>query len=258
VLSAEIARRDLGPIPRPGYAYGVDPRRPEYYSLRESRYDALADDIDAWAALAAAAGRKLTMLDVGLSEGLLFRHLEVRPHCAAIEISGTDIKSERIYRPERYASVAIDDLRLGNPNTPSDAFDVVVCEQVLEHLPKIDAAIAGLARIAKPGGRVSLGVPIFPPPLAAVRSAWVRVSLRLRPDKEWTHIQTFSQRSFLRQVARHSPLRLIEVRGFRVVSGGPLRPLENRRWWWRFNRRLGALFPWACVEIQAIFEKPAA
>ena len=46
------------------------------------------------------------------------------------------------------------------------------------------------------------------------------------------------------------------MRGFRVISGGPLRALEHHRWWWRFNRRLGALAPWACVEIQAIFEKP--
>ncbi len=43
-------------FPRAGHAYGVDPRRAEYYSLREARYDALADDIDAWAAEAAGAG----------------------------------------------------------------------------------------------------------------------------------------------------------------------------------------------------------
>jgi hypothetical protein len=84
----------------------------------------------------------------------------------------------------------------------------------------------------------------------------VKASLAWRPNKQWSHIQTFSQRSFLRQIRRHLGLELVEVRGFRVISGGPLRPLEHHRWWWRFNRRLGALAPWACVEIQAIFEKP--
>ena len=134
----------------------------------------------------------------------------------------------------------------------------MVCEQVLEHLPRIDLAIAALERMAKPGGKVCVGVPIFIPPFAFVRNAWVRASLVLDPQKHWSHIQTFSQRSFLRQLRRHSHLRLIETRGFRVVSGGLLRPLENYRWWWRFNRRLGALAPWACIEIQAILEKPYA
>ncbi len=241
-------------FPRPGHAYGVDPRRQEYYSLRQARYDAVADDIDAWAA--AAVGRKLKVIDVGCSTGLLFLHLEPRPHCSAVEISGVDLKLQPMYRPERYGPVAVDDLTLGIPNTPSDAFDVVVCEQVLEHLPRVDLAIAGLERVAKPAGKVCIGVPIFLPPLAALRAAWVRASLRWRPHKKWSHIQTFSQRSFLRQIHRHSRLRLREIRGFRIVSGGPLRPLEHYRWWWRFNRRLGALAPWACIEIQAVFEKP--
>jgi hypothetical protein len=45
------------------------------------------------------------------------------------------------------------------------------------------------------------------------------------------------------------------VRGFRIISGGLLRPLENYRWWWRFNRRLGARLPAACIEAQIIARK---
>ena len=37
-------------FPNPNHAFGVDPRRREYYSLRQARYDALAHDIDAMAA----------------------------------------------------------------------------------------------------------------------------------------------------------------------------------------------------------------
>jgi 2-polyprenyl-3-methyl-5-hydroxy-6-metoxy-1,4-benzoquinol methylase len=239
-------------------AFGVDPRREEFYSLRQARYDALADDIDAWAAEAAVHGRRLKVLDVGSSCGILFRHLEPRPHSHNIEIAATDIKNERLYREDRYVSHVIDDLMGGNIATPSDAFDVVVCEQVLEHLPRIDLAIAALERMAKPGGKVCVGAPIFIAPAASLRNLWVGASLKWRPEKTWTHVQTFSRGSFLRQLRRYSHLRPIGTRGFRIVSGGLLRPLENYRWWWRFNRRLGALAPWACVEIQVILEKPAA
>jgi SAM-dependent methyltransferase len=242
----------------PRHAYGVDPHRPEFYSLREARYDAIADDIDRWAGEAEAAGHKLRLIDVGCTTGRLFRFLEPRVHCGEIAISGTDIVAHPIYRRERYESFWIDDLAFGNPKTTSDAFDVVVCEQVLEHLPSVGPAIAGLERIARPGGKVCIGVPIFIPPFAFARDAWVQASLRWRPQKRWSHIQTFSQRSFLRQIRRHSRLRLLEIRGFRIISGGPLRPLEHYRWWWRVNRRLGAAIPWACIEVQAIFEKPRA
>jgi 2-polyprenyl-3-methyl-5-hydroxy-6-metoxy-1,4-benzoquinol methylase len=218
----------------------------------------LADDVDGGSAAAAAEGRKLKIIDVGCTSGILLRHLEPRPHFDNIEISATDIKREPLYRSERYVSYVMDDLMAGNPNTPSNAFDVVVCEQVLEHLPRIDLAIAALERMAKPGGKVSVGVPIFVAPAPSVRNFWIWASLKWRPEKTWSHIQTFSQGSFLRQLRRYSHLRPIETRGFRIVSGGLLRPLENHRWWWRFNRRLGALAPWACVEIQVTLEKPAA
>jgi len=244
-------------FPKSNHAFGVDPRRPEFYSLRQARYDALADDIDALAAKAALDGRTLKVIDVGCSDGTLLRHLEPRPHFDAIEFHGADFKPHALYRPERYASYVIDDLMAGNPKSASNAFDVVSCEQVLEHIADISKAIPALERIAKPGGLVSIGVPIFPPPLAAARRAYVQASLKLRPTKTWSHIQTFSLRSILRQVRTTTHLQLVEARGFRVVSGGILRTLENRRDWYDFNRRLGRAAPWACVEAQALFLKPA-
>ncbi|MGH7099377.1 MAG: hypothetical protein ACREE4_17175, partial [Stellaceae bacterium] len=48
---------------RPGQAFGIDPSRPHFYSLRQSRYQAVAADLDRWAA--AAEGGTLSILDVG-------------------------------------------------------------------------------------------------------------------------------------------------------------------------------------------------
>ena len=42
---------------------------------------------------------------------------------------------------------------------PDDAFDVVVCSEVLEHLWADDRAIAELFRVLKPGGRMAVTVP---------------------------------------------------------------------------------------------------
>jgi hypothetical protein len=46
------------------------------------------------------------------------------------------------------------------------------------------------------------------------------------------------------------------ARGFRTVSGGILRPLEDRRDARAFNRWLGARFSAACVEVRIVLEKP--
>ena len=40
-----------------------------------------------------------------------------------------------------------------------NSFDVVICSEVLEHLPDVDAALDEITRIVKPGGRFALSVP---------------------------------------------------------------------------------------------------
>jgi SAM-dependent methyltransferase len=44
-----------------------------------------------------------------------------------------------------------------------DSFDVVICSEVLEHLPDVDAALSEIARITKPGGKFACSVPRYWP-----------------------------------------------------------------------------------------------
>ena len=240
-----------------GMAFGVDPRRREYYSLRQARYDALATDVSTLAAMAAEEGRELSVLEIGCSGGSLLRHLEARPEFAHVALSGTNLDTRDIHRPESYRELLIGDLMLGYPQIPSGQYDVVICEQVLEHLPRLELAIATIGRLVKPGGHAFVGVPIFPPPLHLARRYLVPLLDRATGlRKQRSHVQAFSMASFLREMRRHSGLVVRGVRGLRIVSGGLLRPLENHYWWWRLNRRLGALVPALCIEVQAILQKP--
>lgn len=244
--------------PKPDHAFGVDSHRRQFYSLRQSRYDALAEDISHWAGAASRAGKSLTVLDVGCGSGTLLRHLEAKPHFDNILLSATDLRDLDVYKRHVYQQFFIGDLLTGYPEIPSDRYDVVVCEQVFEHLPRLDPAIRTVERVLKRGGRLVVGVPIFLPPLDLMRKRLVPILDRVvgrRSSRD--HAQAFSLRSFLGSMEAHSTVKLLTVRGFRIVSGGLLRPLENYRWWWRLNRRLGELLPAACVEVQAIFEKQA-
>jgi SAM-dependent methyltransferase len=240
-----------------GLAFGVDPSRPERYSLRQARYAALAEDISDWAGAAARRGETLALLDVGCGWGPLLRHLDTKPHFDNIAMSAADVSDTALYRKDLYREYFIGDLTRGYPEIPSARYDVVVCEQVLEHLEALDMAISTLVRLVRPGGILVIGVPIFLPPLHLARKHLVpSLPRRWRPDDS-THQQAFSLASFRRELRNQPSLTIETVRGFRVISGGLLRRLENYRWWWRFNRRLGDLVPAACIEVQIIARKAA-
>src|SRR5438445_6864101 len=64
----------------PRHAFDIDPKRPQRYRLRLSRYMVLAQDISDWAGEAARAGRALSVLDVGCGWGPLLSQLESEPH----------------------------------------------------------------------------------------------------------------------------------------------------------------------------------
>lgn len=244
--------------PKPGLAYGIDDTRPQLYSLRQSRYQALAEDNNALAEAAAREGRRLRLLDIGVFKGISKRYLDAWPGAANIDFHGADIDFSYLPEPEKWAALHRGDFLAGYPDIPDNSFDVVICEQVLEHLHELGTPIRTLERLLWPGGTLFVGVPIFPPGLAAFRKYAVPQIDKVNPwaKKNRGHVQGFSQWSFVRELRRYTRLEVQSVRGFRVFSGGPLRPLENRRGWWKWNRWLGRKAPWACVEIQVVATKP--
>ncbi|HLW92151.1 MAG TPA: class I SAM-dependent methyltransferase [Roseiarcus sp.] len=246
------------PLPR-RLAYGVDPKRPERFSLRQARYDALAHDIDALAAIAAREGRRLAVLDIGSGGGATVLHLRARPNFKSIDIDATDVDRQYKVDESLYRRLFIGDLTKGYSDLASESYDVVVCEQVLEHIHDLKIPMETIGRLVKPGGRAFVGVPIFMPPLHLARRHLVPKLDRLVGSKRRRdHVQAFTLANFKAALITHSKLRFIEARGFRIISGGVLRPLEERRSWWAFNRWLGARLPAACIEVQVVLEKPAA
>ena len=57
-------------------------------------------------------------------------------------------------------------------------------------------------------------------------------------------------------LVRSAGLEVRDRRGFRLVSGGVLRGLEETEWWYELNRSLGRAFPAACGELQVLARKP--
>ena len=155
----------------PALAFGVDPTRRERYSLRQARYHAIGLEIAALLTEFQRRGERLQLLDVGVWNGVSMRHIEAHDPHRTVEYHGVDLKLRpTMYKRSSWASLQEGDLLNGLPDVPSDAYDVVLCEQVLEHLPEVDEALATLCRVTKPGGLMILGVPIFSPPFRFLAS----------------------------------------------------------------------------------------
>lgn len=246
-------------IPANGLAFGVDATRRERFSLRQARYHALAESVSELAGEAKRAGRRLKLLDIGLQDGKSRRYIEVQPDTDVVDYAGADLELQQgIYHRNSW-ELYTGDFAEGYPQIESEQFDVVICEQVLEHLPRVDRAMATLSRVLKPGGTMIIGVPIFPFGLHLARRHIVPIIDKLNPwARSRGHLQAFSLGLFRRLLRRHAGVEIQQSRGFRVISGGILRPLENRQWWWQFNRRVGSLMPGMCIETQVLAVKPAA
>jgi len=238
-------------------AFGVDPTRRERYSLRQARYHAIGEDVGRLLHERPQSAGPLKLLDVGLWNGVSMRYVESQPGAERVEFHGIDLKLQpTIYQPRRWASLQEGNLLDGFPQVASNQFDVVICEQVLEHLPSVETAMATLCRILKPGGTLIVGVPIFPPGVDLLRRHLVpRLDRLVKKRKPRGHLQAFSLRSFVEALHANCEITVAETRGFRILSGGILRPLENHRWWWQLGRTCGRYAPALCTEVQVVAVK---
>jgi len=239
-------------------AFGVEEGLPTY-RLRQARYYALGEDVARLAADHRSRHRRpLELLDVGCDQGIAMRYIETQPGGEHVRYNGADLfprGMHRVYKREQWTLSHVD-LEQGLVGLDSNAYDVVVCEQVLEHLCNCEQALAELVRVLRPGGLLIVGVPIFCFGLHLLRRHLVpQLDRWLNVKKVRGHVQAFSQRTFLQLLDDTGELQIEQVRGFRFVSGGPLRPLEYCRWWWQLNRRLGRMFPSLCTEIQVLARK---
>lgn len=172
--------------------------------------------------LALARGDRV--LDLGCGEG---RHVHAFHLAAGVETVGLDADGPSLAK----AAEGLEMLGEGEGETllikgdayrlpfGDSAFDVVVCCEVLEHLPDVDAALEEIGRVLKPGGRLAVSVP----------RAWPeRICWRLAPgpggyaDQPGGHVRIFEAKALRRTIAG---------RGFACRGGHYAHALHSPFWW---------------------------
>jgi ubiquinone/menaquinone biosynthesis C-methylase UbiE len=91
------------------------------------------------------------------------RFIEAEGVADLIDFHGLDIKQRRLDSIYNSKKCCLSRRDIQQKTTFESAyFDILICEQVLEHLNSPRAALDEIARVLKPRGLLVLGVPIFP------------------------------------------------------------------------------------------------
>ncbi len=99
---------------------------------------------------------------------------------------------------------------------PDACFDVVVCSEVLEHIPDYAAALSELNRVLRPGGKLAVSVPSYGP-------EWLCWALSdAYHEVPGGHVRIFCGKALQREIEDH---------GFEVSARHRAHALHSPYWW---------------------------
>ena len=120
-----------------------------------------------------------TVLDAGAREGYYSIHLtELFDSVTALDLIKPKVQHQRI------SCVAGDLTKLSYPD---ETFDVVLCSEVLEHIPAVEKAVAEIKRVARHA--ILIGVP-YKQDIRIGRTTCVKCG---KVNPPWGHVNTFDE-----------------------------------------------------------------
>ena len=132
-----------------------------------------------------AGTKSFTILDAGCGDGINLLGLlnAIRSRGWGARLHGLDYNPLRLERAKslsgevRLQRASLLELPFGD-----DAFDIILCSQVLEHISDDRSAMGELKRVLKPGGLLILAVPNEGCLMAKIRNYVLQPSIRQRTD----------------------------------------------------------------------------
>jgi 2-polyprenyl-6-hydroxyphenyl methylase/3-demethylubiquinone-9 3-methyltransferase len=160
--------------------------------------------------------RGKTAVDVGCGGGILTEALAAEgAQTLGIDLAGEALEVAQAHARENgrsvdYRKIAAEDLAAERP----EAFDVVCCMEMLEHVPDPDSIVAACARLARPGGTLVFSTINRNPKSFALMIVGAEYLTGLVP--RGTHqYEKFIRPSELGDWARAAGLDIVGVKGLR-------------------------------------------
>ena len=156
-------------------------------------------------------GNAGSLLDVGSGDGSLTAEYKKILNIPSDNICGIELLGKYTGKYPGYIKVSKVNLENERFPYPDESFDLVVCNQVLEHLKNIFLPLSEMERVLKPGGHLAIGIPN----LAALHNRLLLFSgsQPLCNNILGPHIRCFAHKGFLKFLRSNPNFRLVACAG---------------------------------------------
>lgn len=191
----------------------------------------------------------LKLLDVGSGNGYLKYFCDF----GNIDWHGIEIWEERLKECESLGyHMHRCDLDTETLPFEKETFEVVVASHVIEHLKNPGYAIKEMYRVLKTNGLLIVGTPIKPILISNLLN-YLYARRVIHKGETAYNYDLYSLKRFLGRNILGA--RIIDVRGFRILSARKTRNWENNFHFYRFNTYVGQKFPSLTPEVNVVLVK---
>jgi SAM-dependent methyltransferase len=152
------------------------------------------------------------VLDIGCGTGVVARLAATRTGAAA-NVTGADVSADMLEAAARFAAkaglaeIAWLECDAADMPLPDAAFDIALCQQGLQFMPDKPGAMAEMARVLTPGGRLALSVWKTRSPLGAAFTTVLDRHFGAGTTAPWEMVYSLGNRDILHELAKGAGFR---------------------------------------------------
>lgn len=151
------------------------------------------------------------LIDIGCADGYKTSLYANNFDISFSQVVGLDIDIDYLYQNKYNFNVVKFDLEKISLPFKDNAFDLLICNQVLEHLVNYKAVLDEIIKITKPGGFVAVGIPNLAHFINRLYLLFGYQPLSI--DLKGSHINGFTHRAFKELLDSRNDAHLIDYKG---------------------------------------------
>ncbi len=151
------------------------------------------------------------ILDVGCGDGYKTVRFANRFNIDMQNTCGVDYEEQRVIDCRKIFKAEKIDLEVDDLPYEDDTFDLVICNQVLEHLKNYKKVIDDLIRVTKKGGYIVVGIPNLAHLINRIYLLFGIQPICIHLDGP--HVRSFAHRSFIKMLSSLDKVKLIDSKG---------------------------------------------